>query len=90
MIPNTVKKIIGYGMALSLVVILSAIFFFRQFNVPQDLHPLIIPIAPGTKINRSIKSNADRIPYNSPPSSGLTKNSFMVRAVAQPAQTHAE
>ncbi len=45
---HTLKKIVGYGVLLSLAIIIASIFFFRQFNVPQNLNPLVISIAPGT------------------------------------------
>lgn len=49
---NKLKRIVGYGIAFSMVVLLSAIFFFRQFNVPSDLQPLIISIAPKTNFEQ--------------------------------------
>ncbi|MEY2950772.1 MAG: hypothetical protein RLZZ248_1973 [Bacteroidota bacterium] len=77
MFPNTIKKIIGYGTALSTVVILSAIFFFRQFNVPQDLHPLIIPIAPGTNFEQVTQQLID---------SGVVVNPFLFRFLGKQMQ----
>lgn len=77
MFPNTIKKIIGYGTALSTVVILSAIFFFRQFNVPQDLHPLIIPIAPGTNFEQVTQQLID---------SGVVVNPLLFRFLGKQMQ----
>lgn len=45
---NKIKKILVFGIALSIIVVLSSLFFFRQFNVPQNIQPLVLPIAPGT------------------------------------------
>lgn len=77
MFPNIIKKIIGYGTALSTVVILSAIFFFRQFNVPQDLHPLIIPIAPGTNFEQVTQQLID---------SGVVVNPLLFRFLGKQMQ----
>lgn len=58
-IQNNIKKILGFGIGLAIVVVLSAIFFFRQFNVPSNLQPLIISIAPETTFEQVTQQLVD-------------------------------